>query len=504
MIFTMNQTNWRDFTMYTAGNKVNINIVDKGLGKKTYAIEGLLWMLSVALAFVTCIIILLDINKPSYYNMLFILPLGAAIINIVFISVFKNIMKNIVITFTIALYFVRNVVTPLVMYFGNYRGSFVYLTNENVFLAIMLMLYETIIIYITLFIYTNRKTINKKSNMAKEIKKAPYKRMNIFPIIFAAIICLDIIAYILVPEIREYYSSIFDVKGTVMMGMHSNTEDLVVRGTLKRALFTLFNVTFSFMQVFLSVYALEKIRNKYGQRFRSIIMSMPIIFIQFLFMTSENMYTFIVIFVLCLVLCKLYPNRIKTILILIGVLVLSAISAIMISKSSLISSSDQLGWESLSMTLQAYFPGVSNMAGVFNIQNPSKLSTLFYDFYGMIPFRGTLFGLEGEKLVLVYTKSNGPGASSNIIPCIGQAYHYLGFILAPIIPASFVVASFKTICKLNKTLRIYRYVTILMVLVFTMLTPILYNFAIFGTRYFATILPMYFISAFSYKTFYSN
>ena len=46
----------------------------------------------------------------------------------------------------------------------------------------------------------------------------------------------------------------------------------------------------------------------------------------------------------------------------------------------------------LSLFLQAYFPGVYNLANVFSLETDiSKLSSLFSDFYTMIPFRNSVF-----------------------------------------------------------------------------------------------------------------
>ena len=158
------------------------------------------------------------------------------------------------------------------------------------------------------------------------------------------------------------------------------------------------------------------------------------------FMSEENGYTFIVVFILVRIIYQLYTKYRRLLTIIMGISFSIGLLSIYLLKSSLLAGT-AASLEVLSIMFQAYLPGICNIASVFNMNNPNKLSTLFFDFYTMIPFRETIFGLTGERLSIVYNIQNGVNAQ--ILPCIGQAYHYLGFVLAPIVPCFFVYIGVK-------------------------------------------------------------
>ena len=89
------------------------------------------------------------------------------------------------------------------------------------------------------------------------------------------------------------------------------------------------------------------------------------------------------------------------------------------------------GSEMLSKALQAYFPGVSNFAGFFNMNQHNKWLSFFYDIYFTIPFRNSVFGIPGDyRLVMLYTSDNN--AYSQVLPCAGQLFYYFS-LLGPFI-----------------------------------------------------------------------
>ena len=144
----------------------------------------------------------------------------------------------------------------------------------------------------------------------------------------------------------------------------------------------------------------------------------------------------------------------------------------------------------ISSFLQAYIPGLSNLTGVFRMSDIPKETTLFYDFYYMIPFRKTLFGIPGDfRSVIFFNNSNG--VSSQIIPCIGQCYLYLG-ILGSFISAFPVWLSYWLSSKINIKLRTVDYI-IIYACVYCALTPFLYNYTILGSWLFMSLLPAFIV-----------
>ena len=138
--------------------------------------------------------------------------------------------------------------------------------------------------------------------------------------------------------------------------------------------------------------------------------------------------------------------------------------------------------------MQGYFPGVSNAAGLFTMRSHDKLETLFYDFYAAIPFRQTLFGIQGDnRLVNVFTNDND--ASSQIIPCSAQLYYYLGFG-GLLLECLFIKFAFSTYEKAEEEKNIYIYYARILLFMYLIMTPSVYNMTIFLSRFFVTLAPL--------------
>lgn len=442
----------------------------------------------VMLSILAGIIILLDSSRPSHYEWLPILPISFGIINIFSLKIYHNIFKKGAYIIVIFLYLVRNVITPLIMRFGDYYGFFKIINVENVNKAIMLMIYETVSVFIFLLLL-NCKTIKIRKPKLKS-KIATKLQIKLFSLIIVTLTVICIFAYLRVPEIKLNYTTIFQSSKAVgALGAY----EVLPSGSINRILYTLFNFCFNIIQLFISVWLIYNIRKVIGANIISLLTSLLVVFFQFFFMTGENAYTFIIAFILIKIIYKLYNNQRKKLNIFIGLAGLTLMVVIYIAKANTVTTGSHLS--DLSQMFQAYFPGICNMSGVYNISNPNKLSTLFYDFYYMIPFRETLFGLSGERLVAVYTAQNV--APSQIIPCIGQAYYYIGFILAPFVPCFFIYVAVKYEDITKNQSNIWKYATYTLLCLFAAVTPIMYNATVFGLRLFSTILPMMIISSYS-------
>lgn len=429
-------------------------------------------------------VILFDESRPDYYTFLPLLPFCFALTCLLFINIFKNFSKKLPYFLVISLYMVRNVVAPLIMRFGDYYSAFTLLYNSNVNRAIALMIYETFVVFGFLF-FLNRKTVHY--SRTSKVRVSFYKKkIHLFGFFLFILITFCVVAYILVPEIRGHYKTIFD-KGGITKGFI--TSEMFIMGNINRILFTLFTVIFTFLKIYISIWFICFIRKQFNEKKISIILSIVVILAEFLFMSASDSFTLITVAILCFVMYKIYKKKRKTVFLLLVIIMFIAPIAMYISRGE---TSSLSVFQTLSYMFQAYFPGVSNIAGVYNINNPNKLSTLFFDFYEIIPFRNTLFGFSGDKLTMVYTKSNM--ALSHIIPCIGQAYHYIGAIFAPIVPCIFIYTANKCQAIYRDENNIWKYVSYLLLCIYAAITPIMYNFTIFGSEFLTTILPMLILS----------
>ncbi|WP_458411749.1 hypothetical protein ACNQFZ_12885 [Schinkia sp. CFF1] len=461
-------------------------------GKKVGHLSDIIFLIFVVLLSIfSGITILFDTLRPDYYVWLPMLPICFGLINILSFKAYKNIFNKLTNIVVISLYTIRNVVTPLIMMFGNYYGAFKVLNSGIVNKAITLMIYESFIVFIFLA-WRSSKVVDISRGEKSSIESYTKKKIKIFGLAIFLIILLCVFAYIKVPEIKTSYVSIFE--GDKLVTLLGTSEQLVT-GTVDRILFTLFNFFFAILQIFIPLFLIYQLRNKFGDRFFPAIISCFVAFSNLLFMTNETAYTLLVIIVLFIVILKLYPkNKIRLIL-TSGLTFIFILLNIYLLKSRDVYL-DSTPLENTSFMFQAYFPGVSNLAGVFNINNSSKLTTLFFDFYAMIPFRSTLFGLENDmRLVSLYTYQNN--APANIIPAIGQAYHYLGFLLSPLVSVFFVNTAYKFQEKLRDQTNLWMYCTWLFLAIYSSVAPIMYNFTIFGARFFFTILPMLMLAKYS-------
>ena len=107
----------------------------------------LMWIVSVIISVLTSILILTDVFRPNYYEWLPILPLAFGITILLNYQLYLHVVDNLSVLLIILLYSIRNVITPLFMYFGNYYGSFKMLNEYNVNKAIILMIYESCIVF---------------------------------------------------------------------------------------------------------------------------------------------------------------------------------------------------------------------------------------------------------------------------------------------------------------------------------------------------------------------
>jgi len=471
---------------------------DKYMDEKNKAISvGLSRLIILFVVLLCCFVglwIMFDYDRPTYYTILPLLPFSYGIMSLLFQRVYKYIFNNLAVCIVVGLYFIRNVFTPFIMSLDNYYGVIHIRSEESVIYAILLMIFETFFIFLTLYfqcgkIKNTNKSINKRITTTIGTNVS---NVRIFGFMMLLMTLMMVYTWINVPEVRLNYTNIFaDNAATLSIDL---TEDIVPRGTLKRALYTLSHMFFSFSRIFIPASFIYLIRKKMRYKRFAIILSFLIIITQLLFISSETMYVFVVMTVLFSLLLKLYPSNRKMILSLTGFGTGICLLLIIIGK---IDSSTELGL--MSKYFQAYFPGICNIAGIFNIINPNKLATLFFDFYSAVPFRNTLFGVvNGDRLVLVYTASNN--VRGQIIPCVGQAFHYIG-VFAPIVLIILVRLAFKYERKRQNEKNIWKYTTYTLIIIYAAATPILYNVTIFLRFYTCTMLPMLILSHYSSYAF---
>lgn len=426
--------------------------------------------------------ILSDENIPYHYEMLPIFPIIQGLLCTLLIPLSKTVFDDVSKVIVFFLYSIRNTITPLFMSLGNYTGNIPIESASSVNLAIGLMLYETAAVFFFLGFSKERKKNHKKINK----KKSYDKQLVIMKIFMIILILFCFISIIKIPQITDLYNSVFDPEAASKV-LELIDETQIPVGGVDRILYTLTQVLIQFLRVFLWVWMISYLRKTLGDKLPTLALFMTIVlmFIQLLFIPAQAVLIIYILIVLSFVTLKLYPRQKKYVYFLVALIGISYVMTFALTKNS--SNSISL-FESTSLMLQAYIPGICNVAGISNVSNVIKFNTLFYDLYYMIPFRNSIFNYNGIDLAGVFNISNNVGGQ--ILPNIAQSYFYLGFILSPITSIVLIKIGLSASRKAKNEDNIWKYSTYLLIMLYGTTMPATKNITLFGATMLTIILPM--------------
>lgn len=451
--------------------------------KKNLHILLLLLTCSVVVSLITAF------DAPTQYAWLFLLPLSFAIQSIVFNRVYKYLINNLVVMIVLCVYFVRNVISPLVLRLSGYYSIVVANSESSVICAIVLMIFETTCVFALLYVECKRIatcTVPEKSNFIIKQKSNIF-----FAFALSLILMFMIISWFTVPEIKHNYITFFndDVVTLNTIALNEGVE----RGGVQRIMLTMFLLLFKIIRIILPTAILIFIKNKFPVKGLGLLISYLVISLQMLMISGNTMDAFIAMVVLFIVLLKLYPKNKKGMLVTGGSGILLVLILLIVGKGNSIAKTNNL-----SAFLQAYFPGVCNLAGVFDIpKGLDKVSSLLADIYTTMPFRNSLFNYEASfKTVEIFNIFNS--VRGQIIPFIGEAYYYIG-LFAPIVPLLIIKIAFIYDKKAKNASNIYEYVTYVYIAIYFSCSTVLYHITILGSYVLSVMIPMLLIIALAHR-----
>lgn len=118
----------------------------------------------IAISLISTLIISFDNDKPTYYNLLPLLPISFGLISCVFANIYNYFFRSISVTIIIATYFMRLVIVPVFMSFGGYTSK---ITNTEVLFyvdnAILLMIFEMIIVFSLLALSVSKLSLSARN-----------------------------------------------------------------------------------------------------------------------------------------------------------------------------------------------------------------------------------------------------------------------------------------------------------------------------------------------------
>lgn len=405
-----------------------------------------------------------------------ILPLANFVFLLFLQPIRSNKYKYISFTF-VAFYFLRNVIIPFFYVLSNYYSMYKWISNSSIYTAVWLMVYETFVVYAFMLIYPMFH--HKKKSI--EIQ---YENINtydnVLKIIIMILFAFCVFNYIRSDYIKECYTTIFS--NNIASERYRQVTRMVSYGTIDRILFTLTNMIIPILQCVIPVMVVKFMKNRYGDRLRSILLAYVFLAVNFFFISDSNMDTIVITIIVTIVMLRMFPKHSKRILTttsIIAVFGIIIIATLKIARAaettSALSGTDTLN--DLAVMLSAYCPSIPNVAAGLHLPSVGKLETLFFDFYFAIPFKNTLFGLVGNNLTDIYNASNN--VSSQLLPNIVQTGYYLGYFLSPLMSCIYIAIGFNAYSKYQKEFNVYKLMFYLYLMIYSVMDCVTANSSIF-------------------------
>lgn len=462
---------------------------------KNNVFQVLLCLTMSLFALFVSILLLIDIKKPIYYSLLFLLPLSFMVMSIALSKIYNEIPRNLGITMIIILLFVRTVLSPMFMYLGDYSITISYGIEKNTWYAILLVFYETICLF--LLIYIKTVNFNKVSNDLSDTRYSSNSYgMRIYLIILIALSGILIICQYITPELLSSYRSIFDMSNEFFTN-YEDSQTVVKYGTsfIKKLSLVTGQYLIRALLIIWPTYLIVKLSNKktyFSKLISAICCFIPVFFIGGAIAKS-------LIYVVCLLFLYnyIYNNKDFT----RKSIKLICFGGIVVIVWWILNIDSQHAMEQFSRRFSAYFSGVNVVSGVFNLPNSMeyKLRYFLYDFTSTIPFGNTIFGISHETIQPFFNEYNF--SHGQIPPTIGLGYYYFGPILAPLYSLIFATIAINAGEKLKQSIsgNPMKYIRLLITIFTFSMGIIMYNIEITMTSWFCLLIPMYILERISYK-----
>ena len=458
--------------------------------------EMILWIFTVISSVVISMVAFAENTAPDYYKNLYLIPILYALVNIIFANFFENIFnykKSIVKIILFLTLYIRHSIAILFLVIGNYAATLNKLTYINVNKGIFLMSLEVFFIYLYVCFSNNGK--NNSANVKDTIKiknQLSNKHIKIFGICLLICMFFCIYAYFTSSLVKNTYKPIWDssLVGTDNYFLNRMT---TAAGSKERIIYTLFCVIFDITRILLPCWIIFFIRKSFGEKLPGAIIGLLMCIWQLSMIGNETVFVLLVIVLNVLLIMKLYPKYEKLILKTMIIMGGCVFAYLFIWISGTISNSKN-ALEGFSNMFQVYFPGISNISAGFNVVDNNKINTLFFDLYEAIPFHNSLFGIEGDRLSVLYNNSNG--VKYTITPCITQLYHYFWYF-APFISILIVKCAYYYEKKLKNSKNVFSYISYSILVIYLSMLIVCYYPTLILSRYLSTILPLILISKYA-------
>lgn len=448
-----------------------------------YSVISLLISIFTSLIVAFCLIM----DEGLRYYLLPLLPITFALGNILFISIFKYIFKNIVFLILLSTYYIRMVIIPFLMMFSNYsRDGFLITIYSNIDIAIFLIIYEFLFVLLIITI-VNKVNFNKKPLISMDLNAIPDISKNGIKVI--SIISFFVLAIIIVyPQVLNNYKLFIPTSSEATSEWY--LKYLMAINSVPPYIFYLTTWLIDILKNIWVLVLIFHLRKSKMNSLLSLLISISIVLLNAIITSGNTAYSIYYSLALLILLAYLYP-KMKRIILLLGLI----IGIIAVWGLYIISSISSINNESVlyrfSNTIQAYFSGPINVAASIPVAEVIDINMVIGDFLRSLPIIKVFF-VDFPLTTTAYNEIIYGGnqfSGGQIIPNIGLGYIYFGILLSPIFSIAFVYFSIKYAEKAVKTIKLeykfyYQFVGITLACM-----PILYNYYIFLIGLFTYIIP---------------
>jgi len=436
--------------------------------------------LVVVFSSISSLAICFDKILPTEYSLLPLLPLAFGLISCIFMNVYRHLFNSWSVTLIVGLYFLRSVIIPLVMCFGEYnslvKNSFVY---NNMDKAIILLVYEILIVFLTLSIKVRKLVTIYRYKKESNLVVFNYKS-TLFNVILLALIVFVMVSLIFYPRLKFHINFFVNNSSD---GSFSKAIDLAnMRQGVPSVIYWLYTYFFSILQLIIPILLIQFVykRNGLKSENKAILLSLIIVFFSIMIMTQDKAKSIFVGINLIIMIYFLYFNKLKKIYpLFLGVLLIVAFIGLILKSG--VNNNDNI-FMVFSLILVAYFGGPPNVAVALSMNDLFDLQLIISDIFNSIPFIGYFFqNRDTTQKVFNLTLYGNSISADQIVPMIGQGYFYFGFILAPIFSALCIIiaVNLEKRSKINNDI-FNKYIYMYGVTIFS-IAPNLYNFNILIT-----------------------
>ncbi len=445
------------------------------------------------------IYLILDETQPSGYEMLFFLPLSFGIVSVLFNRLYFFIPNNLAITLIVFLCFCRMVFSPLMMGLGNYASTISFNVEYNLFHAIILMVYELIMGFSTLFFLSQKNNLKGRAfkeyyfvSLNKNVEKKYLSLMFVFLLILICCFCIT-------PHLMDMYRPITQANDDFF----TYTEDsyfITKYGTsfISKLSMVVGMYIMRFMLLALPAMVIVLCYESKKKNALISLITMGCCLIPLCFVDGAIARSLIYVFCLLLLRSHLFSKiALGNKIFLLGLIAVVFI----ILWWGIIRPNTSLNLLDLySKRLSAYFTGANIVSGSFNLPNELNLRIKYflYDFLSTMPFGHTIWGINDQTIMQFFNRNNF--SFGQIPTTIGMGWYYFGDVFAPIYSVAFAILAFKSFDALENedVVTPFQYIRLIYSTFVFSMGIVMYNIEITMLLVYGVVLPLFIMEKIAY------